>query len=102
MKQDEISEETGATVGLEPVGILDEGADIDTDFDYINSSGSISESLALKELVQRVIGHGAINRETNALCTQILNNPEVHMHPEVLPSYESYNGEFHYFCHSWA
>jgi len=56
-------------------------------------AGDTFAGLSVVELVQRVIGHGAINRETNALCAQILNHPEVHMRPEVLPLYASYNGE---------
>jgi len=60
-------------------------------------TGNMFEALSVAELVQRVIGHGAINRETNSLCAQILNHPEVHMHPEVLPLYASYNGKLYHF-----
>jgi hypothetical protein len=84
----------GATidaVDLELASGLNEG--IENNFDDINGSGGMLEGLALEELVQRVIGHGTINRETNELCAKILNLPEVCMHPEVLPFYPSYNGE---------
>jgi len=76
---------------LDLADALDE--DAEEYIEGINSSGSVFEGLALKELVQRVIGRGSIDRETNALCAQILNLPEVCMHPEVLPFYASYNGK---------
>jgi len=90
-----IPEATIETFDLDFVEIL--GEDIDDEvFDTESCTGSIFEELALAELVQRVIGHGTINRETNALCAKILNHPEVHMRPEVLPLYASENGVLHY------
>ena len=87
-----VSEAISDAVDLDFVERLGEDLD-DEDVDTESSSGSFFEGLALKELVQRVIGHGKINRETNELCAQILNEPEVNMHPEVLPFYASYNGK---------
>ena len=85
-------EATLDAVDLDFVEIL--GEDIDDEvLDTESCTDSIFEELALAELVQRVIGHGTINRETNELCATILNLPEVCMHPEVLPFYPSYNGE---------
>jgi len=70
--------------------------------DPIRSGGSKYDGLSIAELVQRVIGQdsrGTINRETNALCAQILNHPELTMHPEVLPIYACYNGKIReYTC----
>ena len=66
-------------------------------FNIGGGGGSVFEGLALKKLVQRVIGHGTINRGTNALCAQILNHPEVNLHPEVLPIHPSYNGKIRFY-----
>jgi hypothetical protein len=57
------------------------------------SGGTPLGGPTLKELVHRVIGPGTVNRETNALCAQILNHPEVMNLTGVLPHYPSYNGE---------
>jgi len=64
--------------------------------DNIDSGSGNYNDLSITDLVQRVIGQdsrGTINRETNALCAQILNHPEVTMHPEVLPIFACYNGK---------
>jgi hypothetical protein len=50
---------------------------------------------SLQVLVERLIGLDTVNQDTNVLCAQILNHPNVMTEPGVLPLYQSYNGK-HY------
>lgn len=67
----------------------------------VGSGGSKDNNLSIEELVQCVIEQGncgAITRETNAFCAQILNHPEVTRRPDLLPIRASYNGKDLLLC----
>jgi len=67
----------------------------------VDSGGSKDIKLSIEELVQCVIEQGncgAITRETNAFCAQILNHPEVTRRPDLLPIHASYNGKDLLLC----
>jgi len=53
----------------------------------------LDEKPSLHVLVERLIGLDTVNQNTNILCAQILNHPDVMTQPGVLPLYRSYNGK---------
>jgi len=58
-----------------------------------NSDDGPEERPTLQVLVKRLIGLTSVNQNTNILCAQILNHPDVMTQHEVLPLYQSYNGK---------